>query len=60
MNDFASAPYLDTVQATLNEMDPAIDPLEQAASISGAMVYGDLFAKAFFAKKGSALNRVKP
>lgn len=24
------------------------------------MVYGDLFAKAFFAKKGSALNRVKP
>ena len=60
MNDFASAPVLDTVQAALNEMEPAIDPLEQAGSISGAMVYGDLFAKAFFAKKGSALNRVKP
>lgn len=60
MNDFASAPVLDTVQATLNDMDSAIDPLEQAGSISDAMVYGDLFAKAFFAKKGSALNRVKP
>lgn len=60
MNEFAPAPVLDTVQAALNEMPPAITPREKAGSISGAMVYGDLFAKAFFTKKNSALNRVKP
>jgi 8-amino-7-oxononanoate synthase len=57
MNDFARLPLADTDQLTLEE---EVGVYSQPAPISEAMVYGDLFAKAFFSKKSNPHNRIKP
>lgn len=56
MNDLASLPVSETDPS---DMSGAV-PYAQPAATPDAMVYGDLFAKAFFAKKSSSLNRVRP
>jgi 8-amino-7-oxononanoate synthase len=50
----------DNDEALLIEDEDILPIIQPVLKPSSAMIYGDLFAKAFFAKKSTSLNRMKP
>jgi 8-amino-7-oxononanoate synthase len=50
----------DNDEALLIEDEDILPIIQPVLKTSSAMIYGDLFAKAFFAKKSTSLNRMKP